>query len=271
MPPVGPSRRAFTLLELLVVIAIIAVLTALVVPAVGACRRQARKAREVSGARQLMTAYFMASDENRGRLLAGMENGAFATNETGGKITMAEVAKRWPHRLRPYLGNRFRSALYVNAQAEHYDHLQAAQSGSMLDYILSLSPSFGMNQRFVGGEGVKHLRDPIVQRFADAGAPARLIAFTSAQNRGLGENSGYFYVNAPAYWSRNGVPDPDEPAAEQDHVAGYIAFRHAGRAAVSFLDGHVRLMTRAELGDMRLWSESARLADDPNYQPALAN
>lgn len=271
MPPAARARRAFTLLELLAVVAIIGVLAALLIPSVAACRRQAHKARELSGARQLMTGYFLAADENRGRLIAGLETGVAAYNETGGKISMAEVAKRWPHRLRPYLGNRFRDALYVNAQAAHYDHLQATQSGSMLDYLLSLSPSFGMNQRFVGGEGVKHLREPIVQRFADTAAPARLIAFTSAQNRGLGEHSGYFYVNAPAYWSRDGTPDPDEPEAEQDHVAGYIAFRHSQRAAVSFLDGHVRLMNRAELRDMRLWSEGARLADAPAYVPPLAN
>lgn len=270
MPPFAPGRRAFTLLELLTAIAIVGALAALVIPALAACRRQAHKAREVSGARQLMAAYFMASDENRGRLMAGMETGAAAYNETGGKITMAEVAKRWPHRLRPYIGNRFRSALYVNGQAGHYDHLLATQSGSMLDYMLSLSPSFGMNQRFVGGEGARPLRDPVVLRFGDTGAPARLIAFTSAQNRGLGENSGYFYVNAPAYWAGDGAPDPALPEAEQDHVGGYIAFRHSGRAVVAFLDGHAALLGRAELRDMRLWSESARLADAPDYRPPLA-
>ncbi len=266
-----PPRAAFTLIELLTVVAIIGVLAAILVPVAATCRSQAQKSREVSAARQLMVGYALAADENRGRLLPGMRSGETARNETGGTITMAEVAKRWPHRLRPYLGDRFRGALYVNAQADLYDQLSAAQSGPMLDYLLSLSPTFGMNQRFVGGEDRKVLAEPVVTRFADAGAPSRLVAFVSARNRGLGENSGYFYVNAPAYWTGDGTLDPSLPEAGQDHVRGYVAFRHAGRAVVSFLDGHVALAGVAELRDMRLWSEQARLADDPAWRPALAD
>lgn len=259
---------AFTLVELLAVIALMGVLAALVVPTVNACLGHARQSRKVAAARHLMTAYHLAANDNRGRLMAGLESGAVAQNETGETIGFAEAARRWPHRLRPYLGDRFRETLYVNEQAIHYDELTSSHSGGMLDYMLSLSPSFGMNQRFVGGEGGRLVADAPVTRILESGAPGQLIAFAASRQRGLGENAGNFYVNAPAYWSDGGTLSTGADESEQDHVRGYVDFRN-DRAVVAFLDGHVETLGVDRLRDMRLWSEQARLTDNPDYVPAL--
>ncbi|WP_081722062.1 prepilin-type N-terminal cleavage/methylation domain-containing protein [Geminisphaera colitermitum] len=271
------GRAGFTLIELLAVITIIGVLAAIIVPTVGLCRRHAYSSRETSAARQLMVAYYLAAEDERGRLMQGElatttaeQRAAVAalgvTNETGGQISMSQIKVRWAHRLRPYLGNRFRAVLYVNEQAEYYDQLQATQSGWLLDYHLTLSPSFGMNEVFVGGGSTVIPGGP-VRRLEDAEASQKLIVFTSSINRALDLKSGFFRVQAPYTWTVPG--DPSEPAADAslDYTYGYVAFRHGGGAVVGFLDGHVERLRSSQLRDMRLWSNVARLTDNPSYSP----
>lgn len=262
MPSAAPVRhRAFSLLELLVVIAIIGVLTALVAPAVGACRRQAAKSREVSAARQLLVAYHLAAEENRGVLLPLQAVAAGTTNERGQTIS-GITAYRWPHRLRPYLGDRFRATLYVNEQSDFYD--EKAND----DYSLSIAPTFGLNGVFVGGDFATLVKDRPVRRLAEAATPARLVAFASARYRELHPKAGYWRVSAPSFgWPAADLAAlPDSPA--QDAAYGYLAPRWDGRAVVAYLDGHVGLPSVADLRDMRLWSDLARRADNPNYSPA---
>lgn len=264
-----PGCAAFTLIELLTVITIIGILAAIVIPTVAACRKQAYKAREVSAARQLMTAYMVAADENRGVLMKGYDGDGKATSEGGGDVSMNEPNHRWPHRLRPYLGDRFKAVLYINEQAERYDEVVAENpSGGMKDYYLSLGPSFGMNTRFVGGDSSSELiEDDPVTRVEQASLPQGLIVFCSAANRALDLKSGYWQLQASVYWagSEDIMGVPDDPAKDGEY--GYISYRLGGRAAVTFLDGHVSLMSCSQLRDMRLWSEVARVNDDPTHRP----
>jgi prepilin-type N-terminal cleavage/methylation domain-containing protein/prepilin-type processing-associated H-X9-DG protein len=70
MPAFGnvSSRRAFTLVELLVVIGIIALLLAILLPALGKARENARAIRCASNERQIMVAVFTYAGENKNKL-----------------------------------------------------------------------------------------------------------------------------------------------------------------------------------------------------------
>jgi prepilin-type N-terminal cleavage/methylation domain-containing protein/prepilin-type processing-associated H-X9-DG protein len=256
------SFSAFTLIELLAVIAIVGILAAILIPTVSACRAQSAKTTELSAARQLMVAYHLYASENRGRLLPIQELGVSGTLNEKGVAVSGITGMRWPHRLRPLLGERFRDTLYVNTQAEYYN-----ETVSNDDYALSIGTSFGLNGVFVGGDPSSLIKDSPVRSVTQADSPAELITFASAHYRTLNEKAGYWRIAAPSSgWPAtelNGLPDN----TSVDSAYGWIAYRHKGRAVVAYLDGHVALQTSAELRDMRLWSDVARRDNNPAYAP----
>lgn len=202
----------------------------------------------------------MAAEENRGALLALQEIASGAANERGQEIN-GIAAYRWPHRLRPYLGDRFRATLYVNEQAQYYDERLND------DYALSIATTFGMNGVFVGGDFSSTVKDKPVRRVAEAHSPARLLVFGSARYRALDPKAGYWRVSAPCFgWPAADIAvGASDPSRDADY--GYLAPRWDGRAVVGFLDGHVELRSVAQLRDMRLWSDLARRSDNAAYQP----
>ncbi len=66
------TKKAFTLIELLIVIAIIAVLMAILMPALRAARDQAKRIHCVSNVKTLSLAWFMYKDENDDKLVPAM-------------------------------------------------------------------------------------------------------------------------------------------------------------------------------------------------------
>ncbi len=73
-------RRGFTLIELLVVIAIIAILAAMLLPVLAHAKMQSQGSKCMSNQRQLVYAWKMYVDDNRGRFPLNADESSQATN-----------------------------------------------------------------------------------------------------------------------------------------------------------------------------------------------
>src|SRR5665213_2701693 len=90
------TRRAFTLVELLVVIGIIALLIAILLPMLNNAREQARRIQCLSNVRQLTTAWLAYAGENKGRFCSSNTQAAFGGN-----------ANHWTERISTHMAMDF--------------------------------------------------------------------------------------------------------------------------------------------------------------------
>ncbi len=276
------SAAGFTLIELLVVVAIIALLISLILPALGRVRSYGRQCKEMAGARELMTAFTLYADTNKGFVLPGyppvsMVNGDMVVIDHEGDRLTGDTAQRYPWRIAPYLNYDFRG-LYGDERTlnELRDRReQYARFNVSYEYVVSLFPSLGMNVAFVGGSDRHQSFDaafrrdfgtPFLRQLADCKRPAELMAFVSARAEeqallpGMGRFEGFFRVEPPVYYAENGVRweeayDPD--ARVPGNNSGFVSLRYSGRAVASMIDGHVEALGWGKLRDMRRWADDA--------------
>jgi prepilin-type N-terminal cleavage/methylation domain-containing protein len=282
------ARSGFTLIELLVVIAIVGLLVSLALPAIAGVRAVGRQCKELAAAKQLMTAFTMYADTNRGVVLPGyptvaMVNGPMPVyDESGARIT-GDVAQRYPWRLAPYLDYNF-AGLYpqdsllrdIRANEEQYQR----EYNISYAYVVSLFPSFGMNVAFVGGCERFNAYDRnfrnrfgkfVVERLDEARRPSDLIAFATARCEQqwlapqLGKPEGFFRVEPPYFGAAQGRrwDTAYDPAAESPGLnSGFVSLRHPGKRGISaFVDSSARTMGFEQFADMRYWANGATRAD----------
>ncbi len=272
------AKSGFTLIELLVCIAIIAVLVSILLPAMAKARRCVFRVREMAAAQQLMPAYHSYADDSRGKVLPGVVPAGWVNYSTPGpKIEVRDEvgelisgprAQRYPWRLAPYLNYDF-AGLYkdqnlLNRYRERADY----------QYIISLSPSLGLNADFVGGKAspgygfnqaaLNMWGSFYITRLDEARQPGSLIVFASARGvdpDGLEPVDGFYDVSSPSLtgrrWTISGLFDADEPP----EAMGFLHPRHEERAVVATIDGHAETLGVRELDDMRRWSNQATSAD----------
>jgi prepilin-type N-terminal cleavage/methylation domain-containing protein len=262
-------KKAFTLVELLVVIAVIGLLVGLATPVLGRARLAGQQASETAAAKSLITAYLAAAQDQNGVLLKGYDEEGVATDSQGNEFQSgSSQASRWPWRLAPYLNYQLEGAILVNERANSLDPNDPNQS-----YLVSASPSLGMNSSFVGGHengqpAYSYVTNgTCVTRLAQAVKPSQLIVFSSA--RGVdpmrGKNvDGYYYVTSPqssprwpSTWNTKGSA----------RSYGQVRLAYSEKAVTAQLDGSVSLLNFSELRDMRRWANEAARQDNPNWKP----
>lgn len=280
----GFVRGGFSLIELLISIAIIALLVGLTIPALSHCRVLSRQARELSGARQLMIASQMYADDNKGFVLPGYPprqwvDGPMTVLDAEGNRIRGEEAQRYPWRLAPYLNFDFRG-LYQddkvlvdlkNREGEY------ARFGITYGYVVSLFPSLGYNEYFVGGSERLGQFDQSfnqtfgrvhVERIEEVRQPTRLIAFASARSDrqpllpSVGKLQGFFRVEPPYLSERSWQASYDKDPQSAGLNSGFVSLRYGGNAVTGMMDGHAESLNWDQMQDMTRWSNTA---DSPGW------
>lgn len=263
-------KEAFTLIDLMVVIAIIGILLGVMLPSLAGARRQARLTRELAAVRGLLFGYTCYATENKNALLPGhIAETPILRDDAGKLLSPAEVGKRWPWRLAPYLGNSLHGSLLIDERSRAL----ADRSMAMWSYYVSLTPSFGLNFYHLGGDTNlpnQTLAGDVLTRLDQTVNPGRLIVFASARFPSeTGVSEGYFKIVPPTRafeysangWSSEAYADRIEPAA-----FGYVHPRWNKTAATGQLDGSALALSLDAMRDMTRWSNAAALAGDANWR-----
>jgi hypothetical protein len=186
-------------------------------------------------------------------------------DDRGQPLSPPEVSKRWPWRLVAYIKYGLRGSVLVDERAEALGNRNIA----MWSYMVSLTPSFGLNFYNLGGDltlGGVNNSPGCVMKITAASQSSRRIVFASSHMAGGWE--GYFKIVPPTKsfeysalgWTSQPYHEGDDPAAW-----GYVHPRFNGKAVVACLDGHSEMLSIEELRDMTRWSEPAAQSGDPNW------
>jgi prepilin-type N-terminal cleavage/methylation domain-containing protein len=243
--------RAFTLVELLVVIAILTILSCLAFYGYSNFLDSGKKAAEVSAARNLIAGFHSYAADHNGKVLIGLDPKPKGVVDDKGKPVMSHAARRYAWRIAPYIDYNVDNVLLVNNKEA------APKDNPMYSYLVTVFTTLGMNTVYVGGkygtaQAPDHPRNRngnfCVTNIMQAHNPSKLIVFASARMGDDAPHVGAFEISLDG----NGT-------------VGKVDFKYSEKAVVAHFDGHVALLGREELEDMRRWSNLAAINDDPNW------
>lgn len=233
------TRRAFTLVELLVVVAVLALLLGILLPSLGRARRGAWQVQCLSNVRQLQTASDLYANDHDGRFMPGAE-GIASANLRRWHGTRANAGEPFtPARapITPYLTDSSAGSAASRA-CPSFTPRAAELRESSAGFELS-SGGYGYNNAFVGVERQQIApgawsvaSDATGAQRARFRSPARTVSFGDAA-LAADQLIEYSFIEPP-FW-------PDFPGARPDPSTH---FRHDGGAGIAWLDGHATSESR---------------------------
>ncbi len=225
-------HRAFSLVELLIVVAVIAILLGLLLPALARARVSARLVECASNIRQLLLANDLYANDHADRAMPAAPE------------IQTKNLQRW-HGSRPRAGQPFRSE---HAPLSPYlDSTESQGVRSCPEFAFTLAAlaqrgkgfergcgGYGYNAAFLGSDRAESttgiwilLTDRLGARRSRFRAPSSTLAFADAA-LAADDLIEYSFVEPPRW--------PQFPDFRPDPSTH---FRHAARASIAWLDGHV--------------------------------
>lgn len=277
------NRSGFTLVELLVVIGIISLLIAILLPTLVRARKTAYDTRSMSNLRQMLLGYTFYIQENRGAVPWGYPPAAVngvptQVDDPVTKYTFGwPLSSRYPWRLIKYCSNVWGIVHGHDVLPPLTLKTDDYAAAEVKAYTLSLSPTYGINSMYVGGDadrGEGFIGGQITPKMScvfkatEVKHPTDLIVFAdSQQSNSL--NNGFQRLSPPrgngVWWSIvNDKVKPTNPSLAIGLPIGWFT----KRVVTGFFDGHVEAMLPKDLTDMRKWANKATSAD---YDWATAN
>ncbi len=279
----GRARSGLSLIELLAAIAVVGLLSSMAFAVTVKVKDHAALTNECAAARQLVTTFLLYPQDNGGffprgkgteprKSVRGFDGHVLSSGE--------EAAMRWPWKLANLMSDG-PSGLFIGEHQDYFQYLHKRRD----EYGVSLTPSFGLNMTFVGGNFRSSTLSPESVTYADrrdrvgtptyphdycvtrpdvAYKPGELIVFVStfseyAENW---EDIGYYIANPPI------SPDGIRWGSYSENIPsnmGFVHLRHDDKAVTAMMDGSVRTMSEEELRDMRHWSNQAIRYNEANF------
>jgi len=238
----NPTRRGFTLIELLVVIAIIAILAAMLLPALTQAKQKAKRTQCLSNNKQIAVAMMMYANDNNEQL---------PPLNTG----------YWPGVTPVWWFNVLDTGNYVTSSARSNNvwRCPSVMAGDILpgvvNYYKSPCEGYGPAEGNSATEGIIRYALNWVQWITPLGS-MKLTALTRNSQLWLIGDVGVPKVLAedtrdklPSAYTTEVTSKQPDPTSGWTTAAAYKqpACRHAGRAVMSFCDGHVDTWRWADL------------------------
>jgi len=211
--------------------------------------------------------------------------------DDNGRELASATAAWWAWRLAPYVDHELRSFIIERRQFRDYMAFEddpqrvymarpipggGASSAPSYQWAVASKPALGMNYffrldgKFHSGQSVRLIKHPFhVERMEMITKPSALLIFASARGPGLGASepgvsAGWMEVKSPRlrgfdlpYWDSSVRWEAGRPPGD----FGQLDMRLNARAVSAQADGHVEIVSLADLRDMRRWVNQASRAD----------